>query len=138
MDCFQGITTEIISNDQALILYNDPDAGEVQESHVRHYYVEAMVGCTFQVKANLTPQFNLNRAQAVRIKVLIDDSIDSQIKRATTHIQNAFSRGKSSGHTFRLSKHFCNETGQWMSSEFSFGSLILGRLDLSMPNGYRD
>ena len=138
MDSFQGITTEIISNDQSLILYNDPDAAEVQESHERHYYVEAMAGCTFQVKVNLTPQFKMKRAQAVYIKVKIDGNFTRTIRCYKTGLQHAFSRGELGGHTFSRYPHFCDETGQWMSSDYSFGNLILGMLNIFVPNGYQD
>lgn len=42
MDHFQGITAEIISNGQLLKSYNDPDAAEIEDSHARHQYVEAL------------------------------------------------------------------------------------------------
>ena len=137
MDFFQGITAEIISNDQSLILYNDPDVAEVQDSLGRHFYVEAMVGCTFQVNVNLTPQFELKRAQAVRIRVKIDGTIGRASTCTKSCLQKAFSQGKSGGHTFSSVPH-CDETGQWMSSNYAFGNLVLGMLNVFVPNQNQD
>ena len=136
MDCFQGITVEILSNDQALILYNDPNAAEIQDNHLRHYYVEAMIGCTFQVKVNLTPQFILNGAQAVDFRVEIDGNSPRSTWCTKAYLQKAFSQGKSGGYTFSRIQYFCDKTGQWASSDHAFSTLVLGMLDLFIPSGY--
>lgn len=78
MDHFKGITAEMFSNGQVMNLYDDPDAAETTETHARHYYVEAVAGSTFQVKVNLTPQFNfyeMKPAHAVSIAIQIDGNL---------------------------------------------------------------
>ncbi len=79
MDHSQGITAEIISNVQVLTLYGDPDAAENGDIH---HYVEAVAGSTFQVKVNLTPQFNfyqMKAQDAVWFRVKIDGNINDSV-----------------------------------------------------------
>ena len=80
MDPFQGITVQILSNNESLELYHDPDTTELEESHSCHRYVEAVAGSTFQVEVNLTPQFSfytMKAEHAVSVQVKIDGSYDS-------------------------------------------------------------
>ncbi|KAL9075342.1 MAG: hypothetical protein Q9161_001719 [Pseudevernia consocians] len=130
MDHFKGITAEISSNGQVMNLYDDPDAAENTESHARHYYVEAVACSTFQVKVNLTPQFNFYKmkpAHAVLIGIKIDGNSDSSriIEHTKRSLQNKFSQGELGGHTFKGPRHFCSEAGKWVRSEYSFGNLVL-------------
>lgn len=130
MDHFQSITAEIISNGQVLNLYDDPDAAEVEESHARHYYVEVVAGSTFQVKVDLTPQFNFYKMKpehAVKIRVEIDGIRDTARARTITKrdLQRKSSQGGTVSHTFKSLRHFCKETGQWMRGDYSFGNLVL-------------
>ena len=130
MDHFKGITAEISSNGQVMNLYDDPDAAENTESHAHHYYVEAVACSTFQVKVNLTPQFNfyeMQPAHAVSIGIEIDGNHDSsrEIKYTKRYLQEKFSQGELGGYTFKGLKHFCSEAGKWVWSEYSFGNLVL-------------
>lgn len=138
MDHFQGVTAEIISNGQVLNLYNDPDSAEIEESHARHHYVEAVAGSTFQVRVELTPEFNFYQMKpenAVSVLVEIDGNFESSLLLHHTKrfLQRKFSEGKTGGRTFTGPRHFCKETGQWMLSDYSFGSLALSMLGLSFP-----
>ena len=125
MEHFQGITAEIISNGQVLTLYNDPDAAE---NAAIHHYVEAVAGTTFQVKVNLTPQFNFYQMKAhdaVSFRVTIDGNLDDSVYYTQEMLQGKYARVKLDGHTFTGPEHVCKETGQWMRSDFSFCSLVL-------------
>lgn len=142
MDHFQSITAEIISNGQVLNLYDDPDAAEVEESHARHYYVEVVAGSTFQVKVDLTPQFNFYKMKpehAVKIRVEIDGIRDTARARTITKrdLQRKSSQGGTVSHTFKSLRHFCKETGQWMRGDYSFGNLVLSMLGLSVSIEYQ-
>lgn len=131
MDHFQGITAQIIANGQVLDFYDDPEAPEIPESRARHHYVEAVAGSTFQVKVNLTPQFNSYRMKAedaVKISVVPDGNIGGggrAVKYTKKLLQESFSRVYRCSHTFTGPKHFCKEIGQWMRSDYSFGNLVL-------------
>lgn len=131
MDHFHGITFALIANGEVLNLYDDPDAGEVEESRSRSRYVEAVNGSTFQVKINLTPQFNfynMRAEHAVLFRIKIDGNIDRWKFVTVGSLQKAFSQTKLGGYTFTGSTDFCKETAQWMRTDFSFSSLVL-----SMP-----
>lgn len=128
MDPFQGIAVEIVSNGQALHLYDDPDASEIEEGHSRHHYVEAVAGSTFEVKVILTSDFcfyRLDFQHAVLMRVEIDSSLKDAAYCRMEQLRKSFSRGQTDGHTFSGSKHFCNKTGKWMLSDYSFGGLVL-------------
>ncbi len=132
---FQGITAEIISNGQAMDFYDSPDAAETEESHARHHYVEAVAGSTFEVKVELTSQFNfynMKAEHAVEIFVEINGRDDGSLVMHCTkeYLQEEFSEGKSDICTFTGPTHFCKETGQWMLSDYSFGNLVLSMLGL--------
>ena len=119
-----------------LKLYNDPDSAGIEESHARHYYVEAVAGSTFQVKVDLTPEFNFYKMKpehAVRIRVKIDGNPNSTsgIYPTKESLQRKFSKGETGGHTVTGPRHFCMEMGSWMRSEYSFGNLVLSMLGLS-------
>ena len=132
MGPFQGIAVQIISNGEALKLYDDPDATEIEEVHSRHHYVEAIVGSTFQVKVDLTPQFkfhHMDAEHAVSILLEIDGHDNSLIFHSTKkELQEQFSRNQFESFVFTGPTHFCKETGRWMASDYSFGNLVLSML----------
>ena len=135
MDPFQGITVEIVSNGRALDLYDDPEASEIEEGHSRHHYVEAVTGSTFEVKVILTSGFNFYRLgtqHAVLIRVEIDSSLKDAAYCRMGDLRKSFSQGQIDGHTFSESTQFCNETGEWRLSDYSFGNLVLSMLCLSI------
>lgn len=130
MDHFQGIIAEIFSNGQRLSLYDDTDSREVEESHARHQYVEAVAGSTFQVRVSLTPQFNFYKMKpehAVAIHIKIDGNHGSSLKVQYTKnlLREKFSTRGLCVHTFTGPKHFSRDTRQWMRSDYSFGNLVL-------------
>ena len=135
MDPFQGIAVEIVSNGQALHLYNEPDASEIEEGCSRHHYVEAVAGSTFVVKLILTSDFNcyrLGAQHAVLVRVEIDSSLKDAAYCLMRENRESFSRGITNGHTFSGNTQFCNETGKWILSDYSFGKLVLSMLYLSI------
>ena len=140
MDHFQGITAKIISNGQIQTLYDDPDSTDTEEGYARHHYVESVAGSTFLVKVELTSQFQfyrMNPEHAVRISVKIGGNSGSSSCRTYTKesLQKAFSRGETGDYTFTGPVHFCQQTGQWMWSDYSFGNLVLSKLGLSVSTG---
>ena len=142
MDPFQGITAQIISNGQVLDLYDDPDAAEIEESHSRHLYVEAVAGSTFALKVHLAPHFNFYKMHAehvVSITIEIDGRDETSIAESCTKkdLQRLFSQKISKEFRFAGPAHFCEETGQWMLSDYSFGNLVLSMLCSSISSKSR-
>ena len=134
MDHFQGITAKIFSNGQVLKFYDDPDAAEVEDNHARHHYIEVVAGSTFDVKVDLTPQFKFHAMKAehaVGVWIKIDGQEGGGQRKTKKSLQEEFSRGKPYEFVFSGPRHFCQETGQWMRSDFSFGNLVLSMLGLS-------
>lgn len=140
MDHFHGITAEIISNGQVLNFYDDPDAAEIEGSHARYHYVEAVAGSTFVVKVYLTPQskfYPMEAENAVRVRLQIDghdNLVTNQYTRES--LQERFSRGKTETFAFSGPRYFCKDTEQWMRSEYSFRNLVLSMLGLSFSVKY--
>ena len=134
---FQGITVEIMSNGQVLKFYDDPDAAELEERHSRHHYIEAVAGSTFQVKVKLTPMFNFYEMKAghvVRVEIQIASNLRFGVSLTKEELQAKFRRGKLGGYTFTYLKHYSEETG-WLSSDLSFGSLVLSKKVVSLSIG---
>ena len=130
MDYFEGISAEVLSNEQVLDLYESPNTATIEEVRARHQYVEAIPGTTFQVRVNLTPEFNFYKMKAqdaVEITVEIDGYYDTSLRVFFTkkEIQEDFSTGETIGQMFTGPLHFCTQTKQWMQSDYSFSNLIL-------------
>ena len=141
MDHFQGITAQIISNGQVLDFYDDPDAAEIEESRSRHLYVEAVAGSTFEVEVNLTPHFKfykMHAENAVSVTVEVDGRYEASVADCCTKkdLQRLFSQKRSKEFRFTGPTHFCEETGQWMWSDYSFGNLVLSMLCFSILTEY--
>lgn len=118
---------DIISNGQVLKFYNDPDAAELEGSHSRHHYVEAVAGSTFKVKVNLRPEFKIHKMKAehgVRFKAEFDGTLSNSVTLSKRNLSR-----RSASYTFEGQEHLSN-TGQSMLSEYSFGSLVLSMLGL--------
>lgn len=130
MDHFRGITFAIISNGQALNLYDEFDTPENEDGRSRSRYVEAVAGSTFQVKVNLTPDFEIRTMKAehaVNVRVRIDGRHDSSLvdHKSKKDLQRKFSNGLFAGFAFTGPRQFCKETREWMWSDYSFGNLVL-------------
>lgn len=143
MNPFQGITTEIISNGQVLKFYDNLDDAEAEETHSRCHYVEAVVGSPFQVKVNLTSQFQLygmGPEHAVSIVLRIDgrDDISLVTYCNKRYLQQRFARRHSVDSLFTGPTKCCKDTRQWMKSDFSFGNLVLSMLGSSFAIDYPD
>ena len=137
MDHFRGITAEIVSNGEVLNFYEDPDRAETRESHARYYYVEAVAGSTFQVKVNLTPQFDfyeMKPEHVVCMKVMTDGNLGRKVEHTKKFVQKKFLQGKLDSHTFKGLTQYCKETGQWMKADYSFGNLVLSILAFPVSN----
>lgn len=116
---FQGIKVEVISNDQTLRMYDDPDATVDDDPQKRQYYIEAVTGATFELRISLTPEYEQTPCDAVRISLDFDDHAMGWYRDIT------FSRKRSV--IFNTISEFCHKTNQWKSGKLSFA-----KLDISM------
>ena len=130
MDPFKGITVQVISNDQTLESYNDPDSAEDQDQEVGQIYAEAITGATFKVKVTVTDEFPLYQVgcnDAVRFTI----SFDAQHRHYYKYLERAyleekFRRGAHGELVFAHTEVFSPKDGQWTRSQYTFGSLELG------------
>ncbi|MCJ1454544.1 hypothetical protein MMC28_004897 [Mycoblastus sanguinarius] len=126
MDLFQGITVQVISNQQTLKLYDGPEA---DDPRVRQHYVEAIPGTTFEVQVTLTKVFNLHqkgineeRNDGLSFTVIFDERSPSiHISSFNLHIHEELVKKYAVRYTFECMPHFDPETGQWLQRNFSFG-----------------
>ena len=130
MDYFEGISAEVLCNEQVLDLYESPNTATIEEVRARHQYVEAVPGTTFQVRVNLTSEFNfyqMKAQDAVEIIVEVDGCDDTSLRVFFTkkEIQEEFSTGETIGQMFTGPDHYCMQTEQWMRSDYCFSNLIL-------------
>lgn len=117
---FQGIKVEVVSNDQTLRMYDDPDATVDDDSEKRQYYIEAVTGATFELRVSLTPEYEQAPCDAVRVYLNFDDDAIGWYRDIIT-----FSRKRTA--IFNIISEFCHKTNQWTSGKLSFA-----KLDISM------
>ncbi len=125
MDPFQGIVVQILSNGQSLTLYDDPDSDDVTDGDSRRRYVEATTGATFSVRVTLTTEFNLYHLRpldAIRITLNLDGN-NWKISLSRKRIEGHFLLGQPYEYTWSRITQFCPTTGQWITSELTFGKL---------------
>lgn len=113
---FHGIKVEVISNDQTLHMYNDPDIAENRDPQKCRYYIEAVTGATFSVKISLTPEYEQGPCDAVRIKIQFDDNGAGFYRDIETY---SISRKA----VFSSLSQYCHQTHQWRKGTLSFGKL---------------
>ena len=131
MDPFKGIIIQIISNGEALDLYDDPDAADIVDDHTRQHYVEATTNATFTVKVMLTTGFqfyHLRSMDAVCVSLNLDGNEGYYfIDWSRKEIEENLMRGKPGVFEFTGSNDFCPRTGRWMESKFKFGKLDISK-----------
>jgi len=132
MDPFNGIIVQVISNDNALRFYNDPEAAENEDVYTRQRYIEAVTDATFWVKIMLTNEFDtrpLGNEDGVRVLINFDGSDRSWGKRFTKYeLERGSRQGLPKIFEFKDLSHFSPETGKWMRSACTFGSLQMSKL----------
>lgn len=125
MDPFRGITVQIIVNGQSLPFYDDPD--DVQDaSHTRQKYIEAVTGCTFQVKLILKRGFKLYKLRsddAVRVGIDIGQKRRWKNETSRSQIEQSWAHGRPAEFNFTGGCQLCKESGQWSWSSFTFADL---------------
>lgn len=72
MASYEGVKVEIISKDEVLPTFNDPDVAEVDLVPTPQYYIEATTGATFSVRVTLALTFERGPCDAVRVFVNYD------------------------------------------------------------------
>ena len=137
MDPFRGIIVQVLSNGKILKFYDDPDATEIGDHRTRQHYIEAVTGATFEVKVLLTNEFDLGQLEpndAVWVELEFDDWHRNWYRYLTRReLERNFRQGLPGTYNFSSISHFSGETGQWISSDFSFGNLVL-----STPGSFSD
>ena len=134
MDPFKGIEIQILSG-QALKLYDDPDAHEIEDDRTRQLYVEAITGATFSVKVTLTNKFDISALRptdAIRISLNLDGRCSCGYHFSRADIESNRLRGQVTESTFAGHRQCDAKTGQWTRSDFSFGALELSTLNTSI------
>ena len=113
---FQGIKVEVVSNDQTLRMYDDPDPTVDDDPQKRQYYIEAVTGATFELGVSLTPEYEQIICDAVRVSIKFDAD-------ASGWYQDIIPFSRSRNVIFRSISEFCHKTNQWTRGKLSFGKL---------------
>lgn len=136
MNPFRGITVQIIVNGQSLPFYDDPDEVEDASQYTRQKYIEAVANSAFQVKILLNRDFDLcgiNRLKgkgAVLLNIDLGQRRRCHIGLLSSEIEQSWAQGRPAEYTFKRIKHFCEESGQWVQSSFTFAELESSTLDV--------
>ncbi|KAL9587585.1 MAG: hypothetical protein Q9212_000162 [Teloschistes hypoglaucus] len=125
---FKEATFEIISGNESLPIYDDPDGTTEEDSEEIQKYVEAVTGATFEVKVTLDQSFYWDKCDAVRVSIDFDGNpgVYRDIDR------NAVLVTKTEGSSARLvgMLRYHPESDQWTRGKYSFGAL-----DVTDSNG---
>lgn len=113
-----GVRIEVISNNQSLNLYADPDAEEREITDVPALYVEAVTGATFKVRVILDETFVRGPCDAVRIGV----RYDAQDRRQTQYLLQSSMRQDRIA-TFSDVRSYNADLGRWQRGRTAFGQL---------------
>lgn len=120
-----GVTIAVISNNESLKLYSDPDAEEKEATEVPVRYVEAVTGAKFEVQVTLDEGFLAGPCDAARVAVAYDGETHgyaTDITQSTRAVKRVAQFGRICiGTTSR-------GTQQW--GDTSFGHLHAGRRSL--------
>jgi hypothetical protein len=113
-----GVRIEVISNNQSLKLYADPEAEEREDTMVPALYVEAVTGATFELRVTLEKEFVRGPCDAVRVGVKYDGEVQRHyqclLPKATRHGRIA---------TFSKIKSYNTDLGRWQHGSTAFGQL---------------
>ena len=130
MDLFKGILVQVISNDQILDSYNDPDASDHENPYRRRRYIEAVTGATFAIKVIITDQFDfrkIHRNDGILVDLTVDGhDWDHGCYCTREDVEDEWATGEPCTISFHEFEHFSDKTGKWMKSEYSFNALKLG------------
>lgn len=119
---------EVISNDQVLQLYDDPETSERGKDFTRWNYVEVVPGAEFKVKITLSKLFGLSSCEAVRISVAYDASnhhTGYSIQRSK--LLKKFRSGSDYIVEFDHLNTFCEYSNQWKRGNLAFGALEISK-----------
>ena len=119
----EGVKIEIISNGNALPMYDDPDVSEMDLTSTSQHYVEAVTGATFSIRVILTSTFQKGPCDAVRVVVNFDGAPTSFYQDICKQGYNPLLREANfSSITTRDSS-----TGHWINGSFCFARLDTSR-----------
>ena len=111
-----GVTVEIISNGQRLPVYLDPDG---DESEIPTYYIEAVTGATFKIRARFSKRFQFGGCSNVEVLAEFDGASQICLVPSASYLR----RNGRAGVTIACQMGFDNESNQWKEKLFSFGAL---------------
>jgi len=113
-----GVRIEVISNNQSLNLYADPDAEEREDTAVPAHYVEAVTGATFKLRVTLEKDFVRGPCDAVRVGV----RYDGEDRRHTLLLLKSSMRHDRVA-TFSEIRSYNADLGRWQRGRTAFGQL---------------
>lgn len=112
-----GVTVEIISNNQSLPLYPDPDAADKEDTGASVRYLEAVTGAKFEIRVALERDFRWGPCDCVRVIVKYDGEKLGWSKSIYRK------KGRRSSTTFANFHTWCPASHQWKNGDLSFGAL---------------
>lgn len=132
MGPFKGLNVEVISNNESLKHYEDPDDVPRKDSRVRQHYIEAVTGATFTVKVTLNKSFKLYGLKyddGVRVSVIYDNQKPMWYHDLTVlHLRSSWNKGKAAEWTFGHISKFDEVSQQWKQGAMTFCALKTSKL----------
>jgi len=113
-----GVRIEVISNNQSLNLYADPEAEEKKDTDVPALYVEAVTGSTFEVRVILGNDFVRGPCDAICVGV----RYDGEDRRHTKYLLRKLKRQNRIA-TFSEVTSYNADLGRWQRGSTAFGQL---------------
>ena len=113
-----GVKVEIISNNQSLPLYPDPDAGNAGDRGGTIQYVEAVTGATFEIHITLEKDFRWGPCDLVQVLAKYDGDQTGWNKDVRRNDYSPRPRA-----VFNNLTTWCPASQQWKTGSLSFGAL---------------
>ena len=121
---FRGVRVEVISNQQLLRLFNNPDTAGNDGPWTRQSYIEATTDSAFSVKVSLTKLFQMGPCDAVRVQISFDGGEQSYFNEISRYPGLKKKPMKDRQVIFSNITHFCEDSGQRKSGQLCFGELV--------------
>ncbi len=131
MALYSGLSVAVISGNDALPMYDDPEMEGDGNPDEDLRYIEATTGAKFEVQVTLDDRFIWAESNTVRVVVVYDGDKPGWSKDFSRKSLPTVGTWRHSI-TFKSVSRWCQSSQQWKSGYLSFGALEASTVSQSM------
>lgn len=131
----KGLRVEVLVGEQALPMYDDPDAEDSGAPHMHTCYIEALTGVRFKVRVTMDSSFDWGGyTAAVRIDAEFDGDCWSEDIVRDKESKYTWWQGQAE---FTSTSVYCKSSGQWSTGSLAFGALETSKIPVLKKSASR-